>query len=145
MKLVVKILKYVGCLVLLFVALIVVAIPISIYEMPDDLSPVGSKQDVVLDKANYVDVNTGKIIKNQQIHISNGKVLSIKPRTSTTHVQAKVIDLDRAYVVPGLFDMHVHVHDRKYLGLYLAYGVTSVRNMPMLFSRSLHHQKKHVI
>lgn len=129
MKIVVKTLKYVSVLFLIFVALILVAIPISIYEMPNDLSPVGSTQDIVLDKANYVDVYTGQIIRNQQIHLSNGKILSIKPRTSNAHVQAKVIDLNGAYVVPGLFDMHVHVHDRKYLGLYLAYGVTSVRNM----------------
>jgi cytosine/adenosine deaminase-related metal-dependent hydrolase len=31
--------------------------------------------------------------------------------------------------MPGLFDMHVHLHDRKYLGLYLASGVTTVRNL----------------
>lgn len=40
----------------------------------------------------------------------------------------RVIDAQGAYLIPGLFDMHVHVHDRKYLGLYLAHGVTSVRN-----------------
>ncbi len=159
MKIVVKILKYLSFSFLLFAALILAAVPNSIYEMPNDLSPVGGTQDILLDKVNYVDVNTGQMIRNPKIHISNGKILYIEPRTSNTHVQAKVIDLDGAYVVPGLFDMHVH--DRKYLGLYLAYGVTSVRNMRglpmhlrwkdelknmfMPFSRSLRHQKKYVI
>lgn len=44
------------------------------------------------------------------------------------------IDGEGGYLMPGLIDMHVHVWDRFELGLYLANGVTTLRNvwgMPM--------------
>lgn len=44
------------------------------------------------------------------------------------------IDGQGGYLMPGLIDMHVHVWDRFELGLYLANGVTTLRNvwgMPM--------------
>lgn len=44
------------------------------------------------------------------------------------------VDGQNRYLMPGLIDMHVHIWDRHELGLYLANGVTAVRNawgMPM--------------
>jgi hypothetical protein len=44
------------------------------------------------------------------------------------------VDAEGRYLMPGLIDMHVHLWDRYELGLYLANGVTAVRNvwgMPM--------------
>lgn len=40
-----------------------------------------------------------------------------------------VLDLDGAYVLPGLIDSHTHIFDRSDLGLLLAHGVTTTRNM----------------
>lgn len=39
------------------------------------------------------------------------------------------IDADGLHVLPGLIDMHVHVWGEAELNAYLAYGVTTVRNM----------------
>lgn len=33
------------------------------------------------------------------------------------------------YLLPGLMDMHVHINEKSELGLYVAHGVTTVRNM----------------
>jgi hypothetical protein len=129
MKIIITFLKITTLTILCVLALILVAIPVSIYEMPEDLRPVDHTEDIVLVNANYVDVLMGQIIRNKQIHLSKGRIVSIGEKTSIPNQHARVIDLHGKYVVPGLFDMHVHLHDRKYLALYLAHGVTSVRNM----------------
>ncbi len=129
MKFLRTVLKSAAYSILLLFFLVAAITLFSIYETPNDLSPVDNSQDIVLDRVNYIDVNTGQLIKDQQIHISQGKIVSVGSPASSTPTGAKVIDLDGAFVVPGLFDMHVHLHDRKYLGLYLSYGVTSLRNM----------------
>src|SRR5262249_23052144 len=42
---------------------------------------------------------------------------------------AQVVDASGKYLVPGLWDMHVHWADKPSLALYLANGVTGVRQM----------------
>jgi hypothetical protein len=56
---------------------------------------------------------------------------------------ARVIDGRGGYVVPGLVDMHVHVREEAELALYVAAGITTVRNMngnfgePLLWRRRI--------
>lgn len=124
-----SILKFTTLALLCVVIVVLLSIPISMYEMPDDLQSIDRTQEIVLNNVAYVDVTNGQIIKEQQIHLSAGRIVSIVPNTAQPGQQVRVIDLQGKYLVPGLFDMHVHLHDRKYLGSYLAYGVTSVRNL----------------
>jgi urease alpha subunit len=42
---------------------------------------------------------------------------------------ARVGDGNGKYLIPGLWDMHVHTADPSFLSLYLANGVTGVRDM----------------
>src|SRR4051794_14419423 len=42
---------------------------------------------------------------------------------------AQVVDGEGKYLIPGLWDMHVHTADPSFLPLYLANGVTGVRDM----------------
>lgn len=42
---------------------------------------------------------------------------------------ARIVEGDGRTVIPGLYDMHVHIWDEAELGSYLAYGVTTVRNL----------------
>jgi imidazolonepropionase-like amidohydrolase len=45
---------------------------------------------------------------------------------------ARVVDGNGKYLIPGLWDMHVHTAGPSYLPLYLANGVTGVRDMHAL-------------
>ena len=107
------------------------SVPVSLYERPDDLLDVDNRIPIALDNASIVDVINGRILGNQQILIRDGKIEAIRQAGNRTALKPEfsLIDLEGAFVSPGLFDMHVHIHDRKYLGLYLAYGVTTVRNL----------------
>ena len=42
---------------------------------------------------------------------------------------AKVIDATGKFLIPGLWDMHVHWYNRDYLGLFTANGITGIRQM----------------
>lgn len=129
MKSIVMTIKYAFYMLLGLLALLLLSIPISIFEIPADLLSVDNSPPLVLDNVNIVDVKTGQVFENRQILISDGLIESIQSAGTRSGPEYERIDLEGAYIVPGLFDMHVHIHDRKYLALNLAYGVTSVRNM----------------
>ena len=42
---------------------------------------------------------------------------------------ARVVDATGKFLIPGLWDMHVHWYDKDYLALFIANGVTGVRVM----------------
>ena len=87
-----------------------------------------------------VDVASGKLQADQALIIVGNRIARVGPAESTpVPPGATVIDAPRTFVIPGLWDMHVHlfrhfvnppadVHDR-YFALFLANGVTGVRDM----------------
>ena len=72
------------------------------------------------------------LLENHFVWVRDGVVHEIsrsRPKTTDT-----IISGNGRYLIPGLIDMHVHLWDEYELGMYLAYGVTTVRNlwgMPM--------------
>jgi len=114
---------------LLAITLILTSIFLLDYIKPDDLLAVDNKETLIVNNINVVLVNTNQILKNRQLVIDKGIITAINETNLASSSKARIIDGKGAYVTPGLFDMHVHLYDRKYLMLNLAYGVTSVRNL----------------
>ena len=50
---------------------------------------------------------------------------------------AETVNATGTFLIPGLWDMHVHWYDKDYLPLFIANGVTGVRKM---FGAPEHHQ-----
>ena len=90
-----------------------------------------SAQSVALTHANVVDVATGAIRSNQTIVITNKTIRSIGGPTTVIPKSATITDINGGYVIPGLWDMHAHLGatGRSSLALYIANGVTGVRDM----------------
>ncbi len=57
---------------------------------------------------------------------------------------ARVVDGKGKYLIPGLWDMHVHTADPSFLPLYLANGVTGVRDMHALDPDAIFGLRKQV-
>lgn len=83
----------------------------------------------------FVDVHvlpmdTEHILRHQTVLVDKGRIVALGP-TATTPVPAEVrrIDGEGRYLLPGLVDMHTHVWHPNDLFVYLAHGVTAVRNM----------------
>ncbi|MDO7904803.1 amidohydrolase family protein [Paenibacillus sp. JX-17] len=95
-----------------------------------------SKQMLVIQHATIVDVKSGKLTKDQTITITDNKISHIGSSDETDIPDyAKVRDAKGQYVIPGLWDMHVHLEEnyKNAFPLLLANGVTGVREMGAAF------------
>ena len=78
-----------------------------------------------------VDTETGKEVPDRTVIVSGDKISNITDsRSTTTPANAKIVDGRGKYLIPGLWDMHVHgTNYESTLPLYIANGVTGVREM----------------
>lgn len=94
-----------------------------------DLANAGT---CLITNVNVIPMTSDTILMNQMVYIREGRIETISDSIGIQNV--RVIDGDNRYLLPGLIDMHIHLWDRYEMGLYLANGVTAVRNvwgMPM--------------
>ncbi len=68
---------------------------------------------IVLIKAGrLIDVRSGRVLENQGILIENDRIKAVGPfdsRLALPHPSARIIDLSKATVLPGLADTHTHI------------------------------------
>jgi imidazolonepropionase-like amidohydrolase len=86
---------------------------------------------IILSHANVFDAETGKIIPDQNVFISDNRISDVAPSSrlwSSSAPTPLVIDATGKTLLPGLWDMHAHVGDNDGL-LNLAAGVTTVRDL----------------
>lgn len=82
----------------------------------------------VLLHANVVDVRDGSIARDVAVTITGNRIVAVASST-VAPANANLVDATGKYVIPGLWDMHVHWFDERYLPLFIANGVTGVRQM----------------
>lgn len=83
---------------------------------------------IIIENVNIFDSKTATIQPNKTVLIGGNKIIRITPRTVDTPSDALVLDGTNKTLLPGLFDMHVHISKTDGI-LHLAAGVTSVRDM----------------
>jgi imidazolonepropionase-like amidohydrolase len=76
-----------------------------------------------------VDVRAGTVRPDQDVTIRDGRIASVRPAANRDEPGIRSIDASGKFLIPGLADMHVHWYDERYIGLFVANGVTSVRQM----------------
>lgn len=79
-----------------------------------------------------IDVAKGRRLPDRTVIVVGNHITRIGPSTSTPAPSgAQVVDGRGAFLIPGLWDMHVHATDRARWDypLFLANGVTGVRDM----------------
>jgi hypothetical protein len=87
-----------------------------------------------LNHINIINVENGNILKEQSVFIDGNLIKSISshPIKNPKH---KVYDCTGKYLIPGLWDMHIHdagddsSNRYEYVPLFLANGVTGIRDM----------------
>lgn len=93
---------------------------------------VRSANELVFRNITVID-GTGKPAKtNMAVRVSSGKIVSVEPdRALKVRPGARVVDGSGKYLIPGLWDMHVHMSDIGEVAfpILVTYGVTSVRDM----------------
>lgn len=78
-----------------------------------------------------VPMDSARVLRNQTVLVRDGRILEIGP-SQAVRVPQKALRIEGRglFLLPGLADMHVHLMEPEaYLPLFLANGVTTVRNM----------------
>jgi imidazolonepropionase-like amidohydrolase len=64
---------------------------------------------IILKNGNIIDVENGKVIKNQHLYIEDGKIKKIeKGNQQKFPAAATIIDANGKYIMPGMVDAHIH-------------------------------------
>ncbi|WP_207511137.1 amidohydrolase family protein [Longitalea luteola] len=92
------------------------------------LQIIHAQHSILLKNVNIVDVEKGKLIKNANVLIRDSVIAAISTKPSNLKADT-VIEGKNRYLIPGLWDMHVHIWTDAFFPLLLANGVTGVRDM----------------
>lgn len=96
------------------------------------------RESVAFEHATVIDGTGGEPKKDQTVVIVDGKITFVGPAESEVPTGARRIDATGRYLIPGLWDMHVHVLWEPavdtLLPLMVANGVTGCRDMHTHFS-----------
>ncbi|HKY28648.1 MAG TPA: amidohydrolase family protein [Pyrinomonadaceae bacterium] len=89
---------------------------------------------LVLEHVNIVDVRAGRLVSDQTVVIEQDRITRVGPANSARlPLGATVLNARTKYLIPGLWDMHVHAAwngiDKVFAPLFVANGVTGVREM----------------
>lgn len=88
-----------------------------------------SPADLVIRDVTIVDVVAGRLLPAQDVVVAAGRVTAIGPTGRMGAAADRVVEGGGGYLIPGLWDMHVHWYDEATLPIFLAHGVTGVRQM----------------
>jgi len=88
-------------------------------------------QDVTL-----IDVASGVARPHMTVVMDDGKISRIGAAASTPlPAGTRIVSGKDKFLMPGLWDMHVHLYYKQYLPLFVAFGVTGVQDMGSDFSK----------
>ena len=97
------------------------------------VSPVRA---VVIERATIVDVGTGRLVRDRSIVVRDGRIARIVaglPAALARDTTLAHLDARGRFVIPGLWDMHVHAAQpglgEAFLPLFVPNGVTGIRDM----------------
>ena len=77
-----------------------------------------------------VDVEAGRVLEDRTVLVDGERIAAVLgPGASAGHEARDEVDGRGKFLIPGLWDMHVHLADPGYLPRLVAKGVTGVRDM----------------
>ena len=87
-------------------------------------------QTIVFVNVHVVPMDRERILKNRIVVIQKDRITEIGEANKTRIPDgAQTIEGRGLYLMPGLADMHFHLHNKADMALLLANGVTTIRNM----------------
>ena len=111
------------------------------------------KVATIIHGATIIDVEHGKLIPNKAIIINGQRIIAvINEQQANSYTSSNNIDAKGKFIMPGLWDMHMHFgggdtlieENKNLLLLYLANGITSVRDCAADISPSVLQWRKEI-
>jgi imidazolonepropionase-like amidohydrolase len=95
------------------------------------------EETLVITDVNVVDVRTGEVRPDQVVVIERNRITTVGSKGTRYPRNAPTVNAKGGYLIPGLWDMHVHLVFGDWfplaqeisLPLFIANGITSVRDM----------------
>src|SRR5258705_5465716 len=121
-----------------FVVVLALAIFLGILQSTLTAQQVAADKLTAFRNVSIVDVRSGAITPGQTLLIRRDRIVAIEPvKVARIPADARIIDGRGLFVIPGLWDMHVHLVFGDWFpggqqispALFIANGVTSVRDM----------------
>lgn len=102
--------------------------------------PGNQPATLVLEHATVIDATGAPPQRDMTVTIANGRIKSIAASASGRPPRdAIVVNATGKFLIPGLWDMHVHWSDTGYLPLFFANFVTGMR---LMWGNDIHHEWK---
>jgi imidazolonepropionase-like amidohydrolase len=112
-----------------------VVVAVSLFDSP---AQAQSPADVLIRHATIVDVERARLIADQAVVTSGDRILAVGPDGAIAKAwkASKTLDAAKRFLIPGLWDMHVHFgggvdlieENKALLPLYVAHGITTIRD-----------------
>ena len=117
----------IGALIISF--LVLVALPV-----PPPPTPIQSSSSLAITDVSVIDTETGQVISEQTVVIENGRIANMGHKDDLPIPEnARQIDGAGKYLIPALWDMHVHqgfnLSPQLSMPLFIAAGVANVRDL----------------
>lgn len=96
------------CRTLLLLPLLVA--PLCQAAEPSESATAGTPTAIVIRAGRLIDVESGRVLNDQQILIRGGHIVDVGPTVQKPEA-AQIIDLGNMTVLPGLIDCHTHLAD----------------------------------
>ncbi len=124
-----SILKFTAVLILSGIVLLTIGvfIPVKTYKQKSQKT-----SDFLVSNCHIVDVLNDTILENRNILVLKGRIVSIDCVKINIPKGVQVIDAKEKYLMPSLWDMHMHtlsLSPQLHFPLLIAHGVTGVRDM----------------
>jgi len=97
-----------------------------------------SPADLLIRHATIVDVEHARLIADQALATAGDRILAVGPDAEIAKAwkASKTVDAGKRFLIPGLWDMHVHFgggidlieENKALLPLYVAHGITTIRD-----------------
>lgn len=96
------------------------------------------RADILIRHATVVDVERARLLSDQAVVTSGDRIVAVgsDAEVAKQWTAKRTVDADNRYLIPGLWDMHVHfgggpqliAENQALLPLYVAHGITTVRD-----------------
>jgi imidazolonepropionase-like amidohydrolase len=87
---------------------------------------------IAIQDVTVIDVATAKAVAHRTVVIDGDQIASVG---TAMPAGARIISGRGKFLIPGLWDMHVHLYDQSQLPVYVAFGITGVQDMGSDFKR----------
>jgi cytosine/adenosine deaminase-related metal-dependent hydrolase len=103
------------------------------------VQPLGAKENpLVFVHATVIDATGAAAQPDVTVVIKGNRIAAMGRSAEVVPPEnAQIVDATGKFLIPGLWDMHVHWEDKDYLPLFIANGVTGVR---IMWGVPMHHE-----